>query len=351
MVLMDSKELSDKEYTRDEHVTWEKDIRNIEIIFKNCIHSKYHEQRPDCSHIFSLLKHHMKDFQWQSLGDEYFRRFKLPMRMAFQSMAVLIYSTIMKRPWVNNRKDILDLYEQIKESYLESNKCFANVKERIKSEASWDVSLPEVCEMRSYLWQEFEQPACEKRWKNTELSSVVKDPTSKSNVLSNEQSSLSDHQLFSQTRKSSVEKEDEDDEDDDEEEDKWKNLSKENQLFFKTFASVKEADMMMSSGDNDKYIEMDIGGTANEFDYILKSRFKDLTKNEEIIVEKKEINLQATTKGEVIEDMITKAYKERSNYTEIRVNKWSRYMKNTFDQLNKFEQIFIENLQKVENNT
>ena len=416
MVLKDSQHIFSKEATREEHVTWERDIHNIRVIFKDCIRSSGNNvdneeakenkgqeeitnRRPDCPTIFPLLSRYKMDFQWQSQGAEHFRRFKVPIRLAFQSMILLIFNSIVKMPWTENSKEVLDLYEQIQETYSESNKYLVDLRQRTKEEVSWDISVPEVCEMRRYLWQDFEQPTCEKRWKKTELSTMMPIPSedkglkvrvarsSFDKVLSLSKSDLVGGRFIkrrnkrdttlhsslkgSDTKRVSAEnekkeiqkkrnfnKEEDDDEDDNDEDDddeddddvkkekEFENLSTEDQLFFSTFAAIP------AESDNDKESnytttpkgEQDLGGSASDFDFILKGRFTDLTKIKEIVVEKREIKLQATTKGEIIEEMIDKAYVERSHYTDGVVAGWDEYMGKTYVEFVKAEAEFLETL-------
>jgi len=284
-------------------------MRDIKLLWSDC--TRVENKRPDCKEIFPMLHRYMKDFQWPSVVSEYFRRYLVPVRVAYQTMMLLMFDVMTKKPWVSTLKEAVDWFRTIKEEYADAGKYFTNFGEKIHEERSWDFGVPEVCEVRRYMWKDFEQPACEKRW----IKNKVSDGASK------------------KTRRAVDTSEDDGDSDFDDDDDSGDGDSKDDE-FFNTFANV----------DDEKMIT--IGGFASEFELIVKSRFEDISAGKEYVVDKRELNLHTTSKGEVIEELIDEAYEKRNDLTKKKVKEMDVYMNKTYFKLRDAEKAFLDQLEK-----
>jgi len=354
----EAEKLLNQKYDLDELVTWEKEVRDLRMLFKYCSNGK--QSRPDCPSIFDRVHRYMKDWQWPALRGEFFRRFKAPIRTAFQSMVMLMFSSMTKRPWVKTYKEANDWYDNISHEYSEVGKFYADFSKKIHEERSWDFSAPEVCQYRRFMWKDFEQPACETRWRETDPPGGPKNKRSAVNHfieserevnipigLKQRETRSTDKQLLSKARKSDTshdlsempkkrEKDDDDDDDDDDKSSDSSNTSEEEEKdpFFKTFAG------------NSQDQEIKIGGFASDFEFIMKGRFKDETAGKEIIVDQRYINVRETTKGEVIEEMISEAYAKRTELVKSKVAEMDKYVQDTYGAMRKAELLFLKNVKK-----
>ena len=255
-----------------------------------------------------------------------------------------------------------DFYDNISHEYSEVGKFYADFSKKIHEERSWDFSAPEVCQYRRFMWRDFEQPACETRWRETDpppgdsrkkrsldgfgfiesereinipigLKQREKRSTDKQqNVDGKARKSDGSHDLNEMAKKRA--KDDDDDDDDDDDKSSDSSSEEEEDPFFKTFAG------------NSQDKEIKIGGFASDFEYIMKGRFKDETAGKQIIVDQRYINVRETTKGEIIEAMISEAYAKRTELVKTKVAEMDKYVQDTYGAMRKAELIFLKNVKK-----
>ena len=287
----------------------DRDIKNIRQLWNTC---KNQIHGNGCEDIFRILHQMTKDFQWGFEGYMFYRKNYISLRVAYQSMIVLMFSSMVKEPWVNTFKNTVNWFKDIKNEYDDITKYLHLYGRKLQEERPFEIGAAEVCEMKLYLWKEFEQPACEKRWDKTRTKennvkrSVVHEPSM-----------------------------DEDEDDDDNlNNDKYdKDVSSDKKIFFDTFAKPD-----WDSLDR-------IGGTS-EYDLVMQARFTDFDGKKVFNTQKKEFNVMKKSKGDVIENLIDLTVDKRNVYVKKILNDIDHYLQRTLNIVEKASRIFKKELKK-----
>lgn len=334
-------------FDRLDYVLWEKDILRLGKLWHGC--TKIKTNRRDCQEeIFEKLHKYLKDFQW--FGDiDHNRRFYAAIRVAYQAMEILMFKVLAEKPLVETRKDIADWYVTIEEEFLEAMKYFADFQTKMGCERTFDLSPVTVCQLKQVFWQEFEQPACETRWKksldnkNDKLKAVKRDKvevlddegsTVESGDNSGDGSASGDEDTEQQSNNKENEKEEEEEEEEQEEEEE----SNDNDKFYETFKP-----------DFSK-IEK-IGGITNDFRTIMDAKFSDFRGEKTIHLARKIADLHKRQKGEVIEELINLAYDKRQVYEDKVSGEIKRVTAKTYGKLERAAKNFHRQLKQFLKNS
>lgn len=310
-------------FDRTDHALWEKDILRIGTLWKGC--TRVQTDRRDCrEELFGDLHKYMKRFQWYVGEND--RRFYAPIRVAYQAMELLMLKALAEHPLVDTRKDIVDWYDTIEEEYLESMKYFVDFQSRSGCERVIDLSPVTVCQKKQVLWQEFEQPACETRWKksmNSKKKLAVKRNTDLELDDAGEESD--ENEISGDENK-----------DDDAEDDMDEQLEEEKfyEMFKPDFTKVQQ-----------------IGGLTSDFRTIMQAKFTDFGGKKTIPIARKIVDLHKVSKGEVIEELIDTAYDKREAYEEKVKKELGRFTKQTFGKMERAAEIFHRQLKQFLRNS
>lgn len=328
IALKDTWKYLHRKFDKKDYVTFEKDLLRLQNLWHGC--TEMDTDREDCpKEVFERLHSYMKDFQWINNFPEFSRRNYVAIRVAYQAMELLMLKVLAENPLVEKRKEIVDWYDTIKNHYLKSAKYFVDFEEKMEDERPFDVSVVEICQVSQIFWKEFEQPACEKRWKKNidnfnekrkeKRNAVVQTQQNDNNNSNNSSNDDEDDSLFG---------------DDEEDEEESGDENPDDAKFYKTF----RADF--SKVDN-------IGGITSDFRTIMDGKFTDYGGKKVIPIGRRVADVYKSPKGENMERLVTIGFRKRDEYVKTVVKDFNTYVKQTYGKVKRAGEIFMRQIHQL----